>query len=346
MPFATGQSSFNKGSLYMFAIQPRCVVLLAAIHSVAGAALSHADDAGTFNLLLENDVFGGTDRHYTNGFQLSYLSAPRDGDSATARAAQWLPGIAAGDEVRFGWHVGQTLFTPQDTEAEEFLPDQRPYAAWLYGGFSIVNATPSHLDTWSLSVGTMGPDAHGEEVQNAIHDWIEDDPVNGWDNQLGNQIGAQLIVERKWRALAQTDVWRLGVDVMPSLAVAAGNLESYALAGFTLRVGNDLDNDFGPPRIRPSLPGSSFFVPHDNWAWYLFLGVDGRYVARNQFIEGTDDDIGIETTKEDWVGDAQAGFVLTRKNFRLAYTYVYRTEEFEQQDEPDQFGSLALTLRF
>lgn len=328
-------------------LAPTLLALSAGILMWPAAALADpADDSGSLNLLLENDLFAATDRHYTNGLELSYLSAPRRGDSALARAAAWLPGIREGGEVRFGWHLGQTLFTPRDTTASDYLPDQRPYAAWLYGGFSIVNATPSHLDTWMLTVGTTGPDAHGEAAQNNVHEWINDEPANGWDNQIGNQIGGQLLVERKWRALAQTDMWRLGVDIMPNIGIAAGNLESYVNAGFSVRVGNDLDNDFGPPRIRPSLPGSHYFVPHDNWAWYLFAGVDGRYVARNDFIEGTDDDIGIQTTKEDWVGEAQAGLVLTFRHFRLAYTHVFRTEEYEQQLEPDRFGSLALTVRF
>jgi len=32
------------------------------------------DERGTFNFLWENDAIAGTDHHYTNGVELSYLS--------------------------------------------------------------------------------------------------------------------------------------------------------------------------------------------------------------------------------------------------------------------------------
>src|SRR5690606_36438783 len=101
--------------------------------------------------------------------------------------------------------------------------------------------------------------------------------------------------------------------------------------GFTLRVGNDLDNDFGPPRIRPSLPGSGYFVPHDDWSWYLFAGVDTRFVERNIFVDDNDLESMLAIEKNRWVNDVQAGLVLTRGDVRMSYTLVHRSKEFVQQ---------------
>jgi hypothetical protein len=310
-------------------------------------AVDDQSDEGTLTLLLENDVFAATDRHYTNGLQLSYLTAPRASDGFVSKFFSWLPGNQD-SEVRVGWQLGQTIYTPDDKDAFELLPDQRPYAGWLYAGVSLVYSSDRHIDTWSLAYGTVGPDANGEELQNSVHEWSDNDPANGWSNQIGNQRGGMLVVERKWRALAQTELLRLGVDFMPHLGVSLGNIEQYANAGFSLRIGNDLDNDFGPPRIRPSLPGSDYFVPHDRWSWYLFAGIDGRYVDKSIFIDdNAETEAGLfDIEKKRWVADAQGGLVVTRGNFRMAYTYVYRTEEFEQQLEGDQFGSLSFTWRF
>jgi hypothetical protein len=47
-----------------------------------------------------------------------------------------------------------------------------------------------------------------------------------------------------------------------------------------------------------------------------------------------------------WVNDVQAGLVVTRGDFRMAYTFVHRGEEFRQQLEPDGFGSLGFTWRY
>lgn len=334
----------------------RLNILARAVHLTAAAALLAAwpdvqaeekvpDESGAFNVLLENDAFAATDRHYTNGLQFSYLTAPRPADGFAAGLLGWLPGNGNG-EARLGWQLGQSIFTPDDKEASERLPDQRPYAAWLYAGLSLVYSTESHIDTWSLSLGTVGPDARGEQVQNGVHEWLNATNANGWAYQVEDQRGGALVIERKWRALAQTEILRFGVDFMPHLGVSLGNIEQYANTGFTARIGNDLDNDFGPPRIRPSLPGTAWFEPHDRWSWYLFAGVDGRYVDKNIFLDDHADSGLWNIEKKDWVADAQAGLVVTRGDFRMAYTFVYRTEEFEQQREPDRFGSLAFTWRF
>ncbi len=323
--------------------------LTAALGSSFGVSLHAEDQAtdpkGSFNVLIENDVFAATDRHYTNGLQFGYLTAPRTADGVASTMAGWLPGNGDG-EVRVGWQLGQTIFTPEDTDAVALLPDERPYAGWLYLSASIVYSSDTHIDTWALTFGTIGPDAQGEELQNGFHDLINSDESRGWDNQLGNELGGTLNIERKWRSVAQTQVLRFGVDFMPHIGIAAGNIETYANAGFTVRVGTDLENDFGAPRIRPSLPGSGYFVPRDGWAWYLFAGVDGRYVERNIFLDDADEAELWNISKKRWVADLQAGVALTGRRLRLTYTYVYRTEEFDLQQDADRFGSVALTWRF
>jgi lipid A 3-O-deacylase len=321
------------------------LALVPCVHGADAQAANTLDQAGSLNVLLENDAFAATDHHYTNGLEISWLTPPHTADSIASRIAGWLPGNGEG-EVRLGWQFGHTIFTPDDKESRELVPDQRPYAAWLYGGASIIYSDDVHIDTWSLILGTVGPRAGGEKLQEATHDWFDANESRGWDNQIGNRVGGVVIVERKWRALAQTRVLRFGADFMPHVGIALGNIATYVNGGFTVRVGNDLDNDFGPPRIRPSLPGSGYFVPHDNWSWYLFAGVDARFVERNIFVDDNDLESSLAIEKERWVNDVQAGLVLTRGDFRMSYTFVHRSEEFVQQAQADRFGSLAFTWRF
>jgi len=324
------------------------IVLVAACLSalLPCAGFAQANERGTLNFVLENDIISGSDRNYTNGFQIDYLSAARGPGSLAAALLGWLPGNDGGD-TRWGWQLGQQIYTPRNTDATELLPDQRPYAAWLYGGLSAIYSTDNHIDSWSLSVGTVGPDALGEEIQNGVHDLINSDNSRGWDNQIDNEIGYSLIVERKWRALElMSSEGGFGIDFLPHIGLSLGNVQQYANAGLTFRFGSDLDNDFGPPRIRPSLPGTGYFVPRDGWGWYLFLGLDGRYVDKSIFLDDHDDADLWNIEKKDWVGDAQAGIVLTWREVRFSYTHVYRTEQFDQQLDADRFGSLAVTFRF
>ncbi|MEO7775450.1 MAG: lipid A deacylase LpxR family protein [Steroidobacteraceae bacterium] len=288
------------------------------------------DEEGTFNFNLENDEIAGTDRHYTNGVEFSYLSSPLE------RNSNW----------RFGVAIGHQLFTPQDTDTTLPQPADQPYAGYLYGGLALVVDHGSQLDTFVVNLGTIGPDAHGEELQNDVHRLIDSDRSNGWANQLDNEITYQGIYEHRWRGVLQTKGGFLGADLSPHLGASVGNVAGYANAGLTFRFGNDLRDDYGVPRIRPSLPGSGFFTPKDGFGWYAFAGVDGRYVWQNIFLDGNSDGNSLSVDKKRWVYDVQAGLALTFRRVRFAYTYVYRSKEFETQTANDRFGAVSISARF
>lgn len=308
-----------------------------------------ADDpkpGGTLNLVIENDKFSGTDRHYTNGLQLSYLS-PKDDVPALLRAfARILPGVSNDAALRAGFSVGHNIYTPQNTELTTPIPGDRPYAGWLYGGFAILAETEDNLSTWQLNAGVVGPSAQGEFVQNTFHDWIGVGQAKGWDNQLHDEAGVQLIYEHKWRNLVEWGSMGLGADLTPHAGASLGNVATYFNAGAMVRVGKDLRNDFGPPRIHPSLPGSAFFLPRSKWSWYLFGGVDGRAVAYNIFLDGNTDGDSLDVEKKNFVYDIQAGAAITIGRLYMAYTHVYRSREFDGQDRADRFGAISLSVNF
>src|SRR5256885_15874840 len=71
------------------------------------------------------------------------------------------------------------------------------------------------------------------------------------------------------------------------------------------RIGFDLPDDYGPPRIEPGLPGTNFFEPTAAFGWYLFAGVDGRAIARNIFLDGNTWQTSRGVEKIPLVGDLQ-----------------------------------------
>ncbi|HUM95906.1 MAG TPA: lipid A deacylase LpxR family protein [Candidatus Competibacter sp.] len=309
-------------------------------------AIAQQTREGTFTVLMENDKFTGTDQHYTNGLQIGYLTAKDDVPNWLRTGARYLPGVQESAALRTGYVIGHSIFTPQDTATTAPVPTERPYAGWLYGGLALVAETENRLDTWELDLGIVGPSARGEEVQNGFHSIIGVDEANGWDNQLHDEFGYALIYERKWRNLWEHRRSGFGVDITPYVGGSLGNVGTYLDVGATLRIGNDLPNDFGAPRIRPSLPGSNFFLPRDNFGWYLFVGAGGRAVAYNIFLDGNTDGDSAGVDRKPLVADLQAGFVTNIGWARLAYTYVLRTREFDGQDKPDRFGSIGLSVKF
>lgn len=154
-----------------------------------------------------------------------------------------------------------------------------------------------------------------------------------------------LVYDRQWQAQYIDEIIGLEIDLAPHLGVILGNVMTSASIGTTLRIGRDLSSDYGPPKIQPSLPGSGFFHPSKKIGWYLFAGLEGRYVLHNIFLDGNTFGNSHDVKREPFVGDLQAGLVLNWKNIRISFTNIYRTDEFEGQGEATKFGSISLSIR-
>lgn len=328
-------------------ILPSLIVGLAAgvIASAQAQDTRPLDTKGTFSLLLENDALYDADRDYTNGVRLSWQSG-EDVPNWVRWIGDQLPFFPERSRRRYGLAVGQNLYTPDDGSRRDLIVDDRPYAAWLYGAVSMTADTGKTLDSYELQIGTIGPKAQGEWVQNNIHRAIGSHESKGWDNQLDNELGVVLYYERRWRGLLEATPNTLGVDVTPHAGFALGNVYTFAAAGASVRLGWDLPSDYGPPRVRPSLPGTDFFNPRAGFGWYLFAGAEGRAVARDIFLDGNTFSDSHSVDRKPFVADLQVGIAFTIRAIRIAFTQVYRTPEFEERDRFQRFGALSVSFRW
>ena len=178
---------------------------------------------------------------------------------------------AVNGKLRISYELGHNIYTPDDISKTTLIADER-----LYAGVGLVSDSWQRLDNLQLSIGIVGPSALGKDVQRYWHDLINTTDPRGWDNQLKDELTIMLTYERKWRRFHEFKAGGLGVDFTPHVGAALGNVFTHAAAGVTVRIGDDLPNDYGPPRIRPSLPGSDFFVNRDKFGWCLVAGFEGR----------------------------------------------------------------------
>ncbi len=302
---------------------------------------------GSFIFHFENDVLGtdDSDLGYTNGLQLSYQTADN-------RVWGWLDGWArthlftAPDAVlRAHWALGQNLYTPEDLSRTDLIVDDRPYAAWLHGDLGLVCTTDNMVRTLELSLGVVGPAAGGEAMQKWVHQVIDSPDPLGWANQIGNEVAVMLVFEQKWRNLHRLPVLGLAADFSPHGGVALGNVLTYGALGGTVRLGQGLARDFGPPRIQPAPPGSGYLTPDKRFGWYVFAGVDGRLVLQNIFLDGNTFRDSHRVDKNEWVADVVGGFAISALGVRLGVVYVQRTKEYALQDNSTHFGSITISVR-
>ena len=168
----------------------------------------------------------------------------------------------------------------------------------------------------------------------------------GWNHQLKDEPGINFSYERKWRQLFEAEAFGVGVDIMPHIGANLGNVATNASIGTTFRFGYDLPSDYGPPRIRPSLPGSDFFIPTKKISGYLFSTVEMRAVGRNIFLDGNSFQDGPHLNKRTLIGNLQIGAALTYKDARISYTQIYITKEFKGQKAGSQLGAINFSYRF
>ncbi|MGP1252929.1 MAG: lipid A deacylase LpxR family protein [Kiloniellales bacterium] len=341
---------------------PLLVLLVFAVALLPAASL-RAEDLPECDVIVslqvENDRIAGTDRNYTHGTRLSLLSPEVNGGCGgedwrrpTETLQSWASAIPFPDPYpnrRWNLAVGQSIFTPENTGAEDLIEDDRPYAAWLYVGFGVVayDEAYENYEAVNLDLGVVGPLAQGEFVQNTFHNLIGVPEADGWDNQIENEPGFMLSYERKWRFRAPGEVLGMQIDMLPHVGGSLGNVMTHAGLGATFRIGAGLPSqDFGPPRIRPSVPGSDFFTREKKIGWYLFGGGEGRAVMRNIFLDGNTFRDSHSVDKNNFVFDLQGGAAVSYDRARLVFTTVLRSPEQEGDEELDLFGALTLGVRF
>ncbi len=300
--------------------------------------------------VVENDLFGnGTDKNYTSGVRVNFTDMHAALPDIAYKIDKLIPMFNINKTTSLYYSLGQNIYTPRDITQSAANPNDRPWAAFLYGSMGMVTLTDNHTDEVEATVGVVGPLALGEEAQRFVHKYISNSPTpEGWSHQLKNEPGGMLAWQRAWpMALSgkvSNDFW----SVKPYLGTTVGNIRTYADAGFTIRLSpfNSRWQDT-PIRVRPAMPGTGIYeIPQNKWSWELFSGLEGRAVAHDITLDGNTFANSYSVEKKPFVADATAGFAVTYNKTRISYELVYRTKEFVEQDHPEIFGAISLGVRF
>jgi len=278
-----------------------------------------------------------TDRHYTHGTKIVYLTQPDWkwlGDFADWSAT----GPDEDVETAVGFFMGQSIYNPDHADdPQKRGPKDMVFAGWLYTGMFAQRATDHILDHLEMDIGVIGPSSKAEQVQSCMHNLLNSNEIIGWDDQLSDELAFDVSYVRKQRV---PDGWLRpteSTDVIFEYGVMAGSVYCGAQAGAVFRYGFNLGNTFGPGRL--SLPaGVSALRKSDARSGYLFARATGNAVGYNRFLTGLD--------TEPLVGEFQVGAVYQHKQLELGYSQTFFTREFGEQSGKDSFGAVTITCRF
>ncbi|WP_417227764.1 lipid A deacylase LpxR family protein [Amphritea sp.] len=350
-------------------------LMLPAPLIAAEALLGNETNPGTFNFYLENDLFADTDQQYTNGIRFSWtspdLTSYLDDNSLPVWARRYNRYITSplglfddtppkqNEIVRnLVITLGQQMYTPKDNKRTTIDPDDRPYAGWLYLGMGYHLKHQQQMDSAIINIGVVGPASMAKEAQDLVHDIRGIDKFEGWDNQLHNELGIQLVYERKYRTPVKRIKGALEYDIIWHGGASLGNVATYMNAGAEFRLGWFLPDDFGTSSLRPggdnSAPGSkdirtqsaSGYSREQNFGLHGFVALDSRWVLRNIFLDGNTFRDSHSVDKKNFVGDFSVGASMLIADWKLSYARVFRSKSFETESETHSFGSISASYSF
>lgn len=371
-----GPWRWQLGVLALLGLLP-ALVLAQAPEGAAEAqtADEDADDEGRgyLTFYLDNDLFAGTDRNYTNGVRVSWISEGEPlFDFLPARRQLERLASAEGDydvfgllsgfrdesirnetlELNYGLSLTQLMFTPADVEFAAQPPGERRYAGWLGLGFSVHARDSKAVNSVELILGTTGPRSLAEHAQDLVHDVRKIDKFQGWDDQIPNEVTLDLSILQKRRVRFLPEAPRgLSMDGLTEWGVRLGTFRTQLRLGGLFRLGFNLPADFSDPRLSSVAYSHRYFEHGDpalgrDWSAYILFGLAGHGIAHDATLDGpVFDSFDTGNTREPWVGEAFAGFGLRWQAIELSYVHTWRTREFEEAaSDRFNFGTLALRL--
>lgn len=316
---------------------------------------------GILSFFIENDLFAGTDRRYTNGVKAVWVSPELGRPDAPLKLPGWLnylsrrlppvPPVHARQYLSV--FLGQSMYTPENINQTEVLPGERPYAGYTYFGLGFHARDADSMDTIELTLGLVGPHSLAGDTQRLWHKIFGYDAPRGWAHQLRDEPVLGIVYDHKEKALIARRDRGFGEDVIVHAGASLSNAWTAGQIGMEARAGWNLPGDFGSAHIQPGADSASLFEEGDRYAAgrsglgiYGFLAVEGYAVVRDIFLDGNTFGVGPRVEKFPFRGEIAAGFALRFNRLKFSYGYVFGSRQFETEKRGHIYGSINLSLTF
>lgn len=301
-------------------------------------------------LLWENDFlnFLTSDRYYTNGVRISYTSKEYDYFNED-NAMSWAKNVSIISYnkhhiTRFHLSINQEIYTPESHGPGIGINDH-PYGGFLYLNAGIYNRTVNTQEHIGIKTGVVGSLSFAGQLQTALHSGLGQLTFSEWEvSQLKNEF----IFNPYYQITGRKYIFKtkpFSMDFLGTFDTALGNADTHFGAYGTIRLGHNLDNDFGMPKM--NLEQDFAPVNSDKFSVYIFAAGGAKVTLHNIFVEGNspESNLGYTITPLRW--EVSAGLVMSYYGVRLGYLWTYYTKDYTVQPyDYHAVGSLLIEISF
>lgn len=288
-----------------------------------------------FGFRTDNDAYLalGQDQYYTNGLILNFRHAIQQKNLQSKIAKKIWEAEA-----------GQFLYNPYTGSIKNNSEIDRPFAAYLYAGGKLTWFLKDEQSfELALNVGTVGPSALGEEVQEGLHKAIGFYPIKGWEYQITNEVGINSAFKySRLLSRKQTDN-----DLSLNTYVNFGNTFSGAGAGILFRAGrinnffNSVSNNSRISNsVNDTIPAKEFF---------FFTRPMFNFVAYDATVQGglfTDNKGPITFSPKRLQYSQEIGMNYAVNRWTVNLFITFKSKEVKSQKKAHQYGSAVIYYRF
>lgn len=320
---------------------------------------SGSRDGGALSLVLENDVFAGSDDNYTNGVTVGYLSPPLASLSPSnllRRYAELFPPLpgndnAADSEQRYSVALVHSMYTPADISDPDPPLDDQPYAGVATIDQTLTRHCGDQQHAVLLRLGWVGPRTGAEEIQKWVHEVIGSREPQGWSTQLPDEGIVNLSYEVR-EVLGDTEFGGgFRADLLTNVAAHLGNFFTGANAGLLGRIGWNLPDALGAVAPHRGLRSEGLRCGDGpcgpGWRVGMHAGVEGFAIARYLPLDGTlfRDSRSVDD-RAPYVGSATAGVMLGYGPVGLGFSFRTFTKTFASERTGNEYGTITLSWSF
>ncbi len=242
------------------------------------------------------------------------------------------------------YELGQMIFTPKSVNFARDGGIDRPFCGYLYLSYNRAIFLPKlQIIEWGASIGTIGTNSLGENVQETIHTLLKYKQFKGWETQITNEIGLNATVKyAKVLSPINTEL----LKIIPQSELTLGTTFTNAKIGGYICFGlmeeannSSLFNANINKKNIAKTKNEYFIYWHPQFIYQLYNATvqGGLFTENVQAI-----------TASIFAGMYMQSFGLQVTSGRIAskIEVVYQTQEARTQQQPQRYASISIGYRF